>query len=179
MRSGKPLAAVSLAELGPHGSTNRRRSTAPSAFCGYAVGVKLPLRIALLALGAGAFALAVRSGFPLCPLAGSFGIPCPGCGLTRATLALLHGDVRSALQLHPLVLVLTPLAAAVSCVTAWSLLRLSAPQPPGQVAFLNGRFMSRIATLVLVLTLGIWLARFAGFFGGPVPVTSMRDWLAR
>ena len=35
------------------------------------------------------------------------------------------------------------------------------------------------ALLLFTLTLGVWLARFAGYFGGPVPVTSMRDWLTR
>jgi cytochrome bd-type quinol oxidase subunit 2 len=33
-----------------------------------------------------------------------FGIPCPGCGLTRATFALLHLDFNTAFQMHPLFL---------------------------------------------------------------------------
>jgi hypothetical protein len=32
---------------------------------------------------------------------------------------------------------------------------------------------------LFVLTLGVWIARFAGYLGGPVPVTSMREWIAR
>ncbi len=31
------------------------------------------------------------------------GVPCPTCGATRGTLALLHGDLRQALMLNPLV----------------------------------------------------------------------------
>ena len=137
------------------------------------------LRVALMAACAGAFALAVHSDFPLCPLAGSFGIPCPGCGLTRATLALLHGDVRGALRFHPLVWLLTPLVVGVAATAAWNLLRAPGAPPRAQALLSNGRIMTALATLVLALTLGVWLARFAGFFGGPVPVTSMREWITR
>ena len=137
------------------------------------------LRVASMAACAGAFALAVQSDFPLCPLAGSFGIPCPGCGLTRATLALLHGDVRGATHFHPLVLLLAPLVVGVAVASAWNLLRAPGRVGRRRAAFANGRAVTALATVVLVLTLGVWLARFAGFFGGPVPVTSMRDWLMR
>lgn len=137
------------------------------------------LRVVFMAAGAGAFALAVYSEFPLCPLAGSFGIPCPGCGLTRATLAMLHGDVRGALQHHPLVFLLTPLVVGVAVAAAWNLLRPPGAQPRSHAAFSNGRTMTALATLLLALTVGVWLARFAGCFGGPVPVVSMRDWITR
>ena len=151
--------------------------TAPSAFCGYAVGVTRPLRIALLALGAGAFTLAVRSGFPLCPLAGGFGIPCPGCGLTRATLALLHGDLHAALRFHPLVLLITPLVAVLSGAVVLDLLRDPA-RPPRQPSLRwNARHVSIAAAALLALTLGVWIARFTGYLGGPVAVTSMREWM--
>jgi len=156
---------------------NRRRFTAPSAFCGYAVGVKRSSRLALLALGAGAFALAVRSGFPLCPLAGSFGVPCPGCGLTRATLALLHGDVRGALRLHPLVLLVSPLVALLSGAVVLDLLRDPAHPPRRPSLRWSARQVNVAAGALLALMLGVWIARFTGHLGGPVPVTSMREWL--
>lgn len=34
--------------------------------------------------------------FPSCPLYASTGLWCPGCGITRATHALLHGDIAAA-----------------------------------------------------------------------------------
>jgi hypothetical protein len=141
--------------------------------------VNRPLRVALLAFGAAAFAVAVHLDLPLCPLAGSFGVPCPGCGLTRATLALLHGDVGAALHLHPLVLLLSPLAAVLAGALSLELLRDPATPQQSSLLFSNTRRTSALAGFVLVLTLGVWLARFGGYLGGPVHVTSMRDWLAQ
>lgn len=58
------------------------------------------------ALGASALIAAawLRSDFPtpLCPLHTLTGIPCPTCGMTRATNALLHGDFAGALKWNPL-----------------------------------------------------------------------------
>jgi hypothetical protein len=56
-------------------------------------------------------------GWP-CPLFHFTGIPCPGCGLTRATLFLLQGKVQDSLHFHafaPIVLLglVIVLAAAV------------------------------------------------------------------
>lgn len=35
-----------------------------------------------------------------CPILAATGVPCPGCGLTRATIQLLHGDFSASLQTH-------------------------------------------------------------------------------
>src|SRR5690606_14827389 len=66
----------------------------------------------VLVVGAVAVAVAALagSGAPVCPSAGWLGVPCPGCGLTRASLLLVSGDVAAALRLHPLVLVAAPAA---------------------------------------------------------------------
>jgi hypothetical protein len=42
--------------------------------------------------------------FNTCLLKRALGVPCPGCGFTRALLALARGDVRASLGLHPLAL---------------------------------------------------------------------------
>ena len=136
-------------------------------------------RIALLVLILGALGVAIWSGFPLCPVAGTFGVPCPGCGLTRATLALLHGDVRGALRFHPLVWLLTPLFVGFVGTATLELVR--GPTGSTRPARVNwtGRGMTVVAVFLLIATLSVWALRFAGYFGGPVPVTTLREWLAR
>ncbi|HIZ16758.1 MAG TPA: DUF2752 domain-containing protein, partial [Firmicutes bacterium] len=38
-----------------------------------------------------------------CLIKSTIGVPCPGCGMTRATLELLSGNISAALHYHPLV----------------------------------------------------------------------------
>ncbi|MEO7716422.1 MAG: DUF2752 domain-containing protein [Capsulimonas sp.] len=38
----------------------------------------------------------------ICPFYYLTGLPCPGCGLTRAFVLIGHGDLRQSLALHPL-----------------------------------------------------------------------------
>ena len=47
-----------------------------------------------------------------CPFYWIFGIPCPGCGMTRAIVCLLRGDIRGVLAMHPLAITLPFFAAA-------------------------------------------------------------------
>lgn len=46
--------------------------------------------------------------FPPCPLYEATGIWCPGCGATRASYLLLHGDLPSAMHFNALWVVLAP-----------------------------------------------------------------------
>ena len=119
--------------------------------------------IAASAVGA---VIALR--IPVCPTATLFGIPCPGCGLTRATLALFRGDVATALHFHPLVFVLTPLVVGLTLNTAYEYVR--GPRPTARPELVTSRTTSWLAAFLLAGMLGVWGARFLGYFGGPVPV---------
>lgn len=63
--------------------------------------------LVLLILGALAYASALLFGWN-CPIKYLTGVPCPGCGLSRALAALLRLDFRTALRFHPMVFVLPP-----------------------------------------------------------------------
>lgn len=41
-----------------------------------------------------------------CPIYWITGVPCPGCGMTRALVSLLRGDIQGAFFMHPLIFVM-------------------------------------------------------------------------
>lgn len=43
-----------------------------------------------------------------CPVQRLTGIPCPGCGLSRAAASVMRGDLAGALRMHPMIFVLPP-----------------------------------------------------------------------
>lgn len=70
-----------------------------------------------------AFPPAQYSFYPVCPIYRLTGWLCPGCGLTRALHALLHGDLFAAVTLNPLLVSMMPLLAALAMWQSVSLLR--------------------------------------------------------
>ena len=132
-------------------------------------------RSLIVATFVGIFAGIVALRLPFCPLASVLGVPCPGCGLTRATLALAHGDLKHALELHPLVLVLAPLFIGAMSSAAIGYVRGPSRARPAR-PWLASRTVSALGSALLVATLGIWGARFLGYFGGPVAVETLSDW---
>ena len=129
----------------------------------------IAISIAAIFVGIVAFRL------PFCPLASVFGVPCPGCGLTRATLALAHGDLKHALALHPLVFVLAPLFTWAVGGAAIGYVRGPRAGRPMRL-WLASRTLTALASVLMLATLGVWGARFLGYFGGPVPVETLSDW---
>ena len=99
-------------------------------------------RIVLLMPTAIAFAaVAILLGFPPelygfyphCPIHQYLHILCPGCGTTRALVALLHGNLSEALHLNALTTLLTPVATiyAAACYRRILMRRpLHLPEPP-------------------------------------------------
>ena len=121
----------------------------------------------------GSIMLASAFGGPLafgvrCPVAATFGAPCPACGSTRSLRTLLAGDVASAFRVHPV----APFAVALALVTGARAVYLVArdghAQALGRSA--SGRLLVRVWAAVLAAELVLWIARWFGLFGGPVPV---------
>ena len=93
-------------------------------------------------------------GWP-CPLKAAFGIPCPGCGLTRASVALLRGEFAAALGLHAFAPVLLLGLAAFAVAGLLPEARREA------FAGFVGRFerRTRVAYVVLAALLLYWSVR--------------------
>ena len=51
-----------------------------------------------------------------------------------------------------------------------------AERPAPAPAWWTGRPGIALASGLLVLVIGVWALRFAGYFGGPAPVVSYREW---
>jgi hypothetical protein len=128
-------------------------------------------RVAIVLGVAGLFATAIALELPLCPTATFLGVPCPGCGLTRAALRLLHADLAGALALHPLSPALAPLLAWLSSKAALDYIGLGSARRRA-VSAKTARWTSAFGFALLALLLGVWGARFFGAFGGPVSVSS-------
>jgi hypothetical protein len=96
--------------------------------------------------------------FPTCVVRLVLHLPCPACGLTRAGLRFLHGDLRGATGFQPLAL---PLIALF-------LLSIALAPALGDAAW------RRFTAVALGLAGGglvlVWALRFLGLFGGPVPI---------
>jgi hypothetical protein len=102
----------------------------------------------------------------LCLMAVLLRVPCPGCGLTRAGMALLHGDVARATSFHPLAIVLVPLATLFVSVQAARYVRTGAAWSRTPLP----RWVEAVAAALVAMLVVVWVARFFGYFGGPVSV---------
>ena len=124
----------------------------------------LPERAALMALVAALGAAVLFSPVKLCLVAIALHVPCPGCGMTRATLALLRGDFMRAVTIHPLAPAIAPIAIGLLVMQAIGYLRTGESFGTARVP----RVLELLGAALVVLLFGVWLARFFGCFGGPV-----------
>jgi len=94
-----------------------------------------------------------------CPFFKLTGIPCPGCGLTRACLLLLRGDVQASIKFHafaPVFLVL------ISILIIGTLLPRSLTEP----LIHKAETLERQTGLTIIILGGLilyWLARLVFF----------------
>jgi hypothetical protein len=131
-------------------------------------------RRAAAAIPLAALAALVLFDLPTCPSRVLLGIPCPGCGLTRATRAMLSLDWAAMWRFHPLAPVIVPFVVAL---TVAPLLReLGALQPRAGLA----RAASLGAIVLAVAMVGVYALRIAGHLGGlPDPIDPAHGALAR
>ena len=112
----------------------------------------------MAALGAWAFAP-----IPLCVVRLWLHIPCPGCGATRAVLRAAQGDFAGSFHLHPLAIPAALLLVPSLLLIARDVARHDVPQR-------LPRSLRLAWTVFMVALFAVWIARFAGFLGGPAPI---------
>ena len=127
-----------------------------------------PGRAAAVVLGYGLTFLALLSGQLKCAFAMATRHPCPGCGTPRAARALLHGDLAQAFRYTPMGPVVIAALFVVAVESVFRVARYGNIQDLGTRG--PARFAVRVLLVALVLQIVVWIARFFGFFGGPVPV---------
>jgi hypothetical protein len=103
----------------------------------------------------------LTTGVSFCPFKVVTGLPCPGCGMTRAAIALLHGDPGASFYYHPLGIPLVLTAVAIGLADGWYWWRSrqlgSRSAPP---AWLIERVMLSPAPWVAIAALVVvWLVR--------------------
>lgn len=93
-----------------------------------------------------------------------YGVPCPGCGMSRALLALAGGDIALAFSFHPLV----PLVPFIGLVTLFRNIA------PFRVMYNSGIFWVACAACFVA----VWAVRMAAYFPDTPPMEYSRSSLA-
>ncbi|HZE97808.1 MAG TPA: DUF2752 domain-containing protein [Planctomycetota bacterium] len=98
------------------------------------------------------------------------GMPCPGCGITRALGLVTHGRFRDAFDYHPL----WPLLLAYfTFLWIYQIVESVRGEPPKLPTY-------RIAGAAIVVLLGFWAVRLAWFFAhGGLAVMAHDNGIAR
>jgi hypothetical protein len=114
----------------------------------------LPLTSAVFAVSA-AWSPTGLPGFVLCPFRALTGLPCPGCGMTRAFCAIGHGDFAGAFGFNPLAPFVFAAALLVWAHALATVLKLD----PARAALERLKPTPRGARVMLAVTLVWWVVR--------------------
>jgi hypothetical protein len=125
-------------------------------------------RVLLWGLGFGALASLLYAKAIPCAFARIFHLPCPGCGSTRAVVALLSGDLDGVVRNNPLGPVAALLLGALAAQALLSMLTHGDFRDAG--SGVTGQVVKRAVVVIVALEVALWIARFFGALGGPVSV---------
>lgn len=141
------------ASLWPVAATVLRPSTL--VVIGLAVGALLPLGL-------------LTTGAEFCPFKVATGLPCPGCGITRASVAFLHGDLPTSFYYHPLGAPLVLAAIVIGLADAWIWWRRrTRGEPSLSPAWVIERVMlSPVPWVAIAALVIVWLVRLPLFVLG-------------
>jgi hypothetical protein len=119
----------------------------------------LPLTSAVFAVSA-AWRVSELPGLVLCPFRAVTGLPCPGCGMTRAFCSIGHGEFARAFgynALAPFVFVAAMLLWAHALSTVLKL-------DSARAALERLKPSPRVTRIMLAVTLAWWVVRLCGGF---------------
>jgi hypothetical protein len=125
-------------------------------------------RAAIFAAGLAVVTYLLSAAQVPCGFARIVHLPCPGCGSTRAMLALASGDLAGLVRYNPLAPFMTLLVVVLAGQAFASVLATGTFRRVGDGAI--GLYVSRGVMVIAGLEILVWIARFGGFLGGPVPV---------
>jgi len=98
--------------------------------------------------------------FPACPFRTLTGFTCPGCGSTRGLHRLLHGDIVSAFEFNPLMVLLLPFLL-------YALVRYTAAAVRGrplQKHYVDAKYIWMLFAVVM----SFWIFRNTRFYPFPI-----------
>lgn len=124
----------------------------------------ISLKRALLYLGACFFFLWLLTG-SICPMHAVTGIPCPGCGLTRAGLRVLMLDFDGAWRMNPFIF---PIGILLLIRGTYRYLLRRKP----------GKWFSLCTAVILAGLVVFYIWRMVCFFPGEAPVNYLESCLA-
>ncbi len=90
----------------------------------------------------------------LCPMALVLGLPCPGCGLTRAFGLMTHGHFAEAAAFHELAPAMLGYLVFLWVYKIWESARGTPPRLP----------TARIGAVAALVVAGFWIVRLGFFF---------------
>lgn len=91
-----------------------------------------------------------------CPLVVLTGLPCPGCGMTRASLLLISGHFKEALIMHPMVL------SVFVLFFAYGLFKY--------ILYIDTRHLQNILIFIIIAGLFVYLFRMFTVFPEQTPM---------